>query len=73
VPPFSKSLADEGVLIRNFKLLDAGISRFDELRALLISGPFPSRSPETNLADITAQLAANHQGAEDLRRMIAQY
>jgi 5-oxoprolinase (ATP-hydrolysing) len=73
VPPFSKSLAEEGVLIRNFKLLDAGISRFEELRALLASGPFPSRSPETNLADITAQLAANHQGADDLRRMIAQY
>jgi 5-oxoprolinase (ATP-hydrolysing) len=73
VPPFSKNLAEEGVLIRNFKLLDAGISRFDELRALLTSGPFPSRSPETNLADITAQLAANHQGAEDLRRMIAQF
>ncbi|HEX5106232.1 MAG TPA: hydantoinase B/oxoprolinase family protein, partial [Pirellulaceae bacterium] len=73
VPPFSKNLAEEGVLIRNFKLLDAGISRFDELRSLLSAGPYPSRSPETNLVDITAQLAANHQGAEDLRRMIQQY
>jgi 5-oxoprolinase (ATP-hydrolysing) len=73
MPPFSTSLAEEGVLIRNFKLLDAGISRFDELRALLTSSPFPSRSPDTNLADITAQLAANHQGDENLQRMIAQY
>jgi 5-oxoprolinase (ATP-hydrolysing) len=73
MPPFSKNLEEEGVLIRNFKLLDAGVSRFDELRELLASGPHPSRSPETNLADITAQLAANHQGAEDLRRMIAQH
>jgi 5-oxoprolinase (ATP-hydrolysing) len=73
MPPFSKNLAEEGVLIRNFKLLDAGVSRFAELRALLSSGPFPSRSPDTNLADITAQLAANHQGAEDLRRMIEQH
>jgi 5-oxoprolinase (ATP-hydrolysing) len=39
----------------------------------LTAGKYPSRSPETNLADITAQLAANHQGAEDLRRMIHQY
>jgi len=73
MPPFSKNLAEEGVLIQNFKLLDAGQSRFDELRALLISGPYPSRSPDTNLADITAQVAANHHGAEDLRRMVQQY
>jgi 5-oxoprolinase (ATP-hydrolysing) len=40
---------------------------------LLSSGPHPSRSPDTNLTDITAQMAANQQGAEDLRRMIEQY
>jgi 5-oxoprolinase (ATP-hydrolysing) len=73
MPPFSKNLAEEGVLIRNFKLVEGGKSRFDELRDLLSSGPYPSRSVETNVADITAQLAANHQGAEDLRRMIAQH
>lgn len=73
MPPFSRSLAEEGVLIRNFKLLDGGVSRFDELRELLSSGPYPSRSIGTNLADITAQLAANQQGAEDLRRMIERH
>ncbi len=73
MPPFSKNLAEEGVLIGNFKLLDTGQSCFDALRVLLSSGRHPSRSPETNLADITAQMAANQHGAEDLRRMIAQY
>jgi 5-oxoprolinase (ATP-hydrolysing) len=73
MPPFSKNLAEEGILIHNFKLLDAGQSRFDALRHLLSSGPHPSRSPETNLADITAQMAANQQGAVDLRRMIERY
>src|SRR5205807_6109088 len=63
MPPFSQNLAEEGVLIRNFKLLDGGVSRFDELRNLLASGPYPSRSVPTNIADITAQLAANQQGA----------
>src|SRR5207244_4228966 len=72
MPPFSKNLAEEGVLIRNFKLLDAGASKFGELRNLLSAGPYPSRSVDTNIADITAQLAANQQGAEDLRRMIEQ-
>jgi 5-oxoprolinase (ATP-hydrolysing) len=73
MPPFSRNLAEEGVLIRNFKLLDAGISRMDELRELLSSGPYPSRSPETNLTDITAQLAANQQGVLDLRSLIDRY
>src|SRR4029079_3956282 len=73
MPPLSKNLGEEGVLIRNFKLLDAGRSRMDELRTLLTSGEFPSRSPDANVADITAQMAANQQGAADLRRMCDQY
>jgi 5-oxoprolinase (ATP-hydrolysing) len=73
MPPFSKNLAEEGVLIQNFKLIDAGQSRFDELKELLTSGPYPSRSPDTNLADITAQVAANQQGAADLQRMVRQH
>ena len=32
MPPFSQNLAEEGVLIRNFKLVDAGQPRLDELR-----------------------------------------
>jgi 5-oxoprolinase (ATP-hydrolysing) len=73
MPPFSKNLGEEGVLIRNFKLVAAGKSRFDELRQLLSSGPYPSRSPDTNLADITAQVAANQQGVSDLQKMVERY
>jgi 5-oxoprolinase (ATP-hydrolysing) len=73
MPPFSRNLAEEGVLIRNFKLLDAGVARMEELRELLSSGPYPSRSPQTNLADITAQVAANQQGVLDLRALVDRY
>jgi len=73
MPPFSKNLGEEGVLIRNFKLVDAGRSRADDLRALLTSAEFPSRSPDDNLADIAAQTAANHQGARDLLRLVERY
>ena len=38
MPPFSKNLAEEGVLIGNFKLVDAGRSRIDDLRQLLGAG-----------------------------------
>jgi 5-oxoprolinase (ATP-hydrolysing) len=65
-PPFSRSLAEEGVLIRNFKLLDAGRPRWDELRALLTAPPYPSRDPAANLADLAAQVAANQLGSREL-------
>jgi 5-oxoprolinase (ATP-hydrolysing) len=73
MPPFSKNLAEEGVLIRNFKLVDAGQPRFVDLRELLTSGPYPSRAVDANLADITAQLAANQQGAADLSAMVERF
>jgi 5-oxoprolinase (ATP-hydrolysing) len=73
MPPFSRNLAEEGVLIRNFRLVDAGRSHFDQLRVLLTSGDYPSRSPEDNLADIAAQVAANRQGANDLLALIDRY
>ena len=33
---------------------------------MLLSGPYPTRSVDDNLADIAAQIAANQQGARDL-------
>ncbi|MEX0585248.1 MAG: hydantoinase B/oxoprolinase family protein, partial [Pirellulales bacterium] len=73
MPPASRNLAEEGVLIRNFKLVDAGRSRLDGLRALLEGGAYPSRAVEDNVADVSAQVAANHQGARDLARLIERH
>jgi 5-oxoprolinase (ATP-hydrolysing) len=73
MPPFSKNLAEEGVLIRNMKLVEEGRPRFDRLRELLLSGPYPTRAIEDNLADISAQAAANHQGARDLLAMVERF
>jgi len=73
MPPQSRNLAEEGVLISDFVLARAGHYHWDELRRLLSSGPYPSRQVETNLADIAAQLAANHQGAEQLRRLVDRF
>ena len=66
-PPFSKNLAEEGVLIQDFRLFQGGVSRESELRKLLTMAPFPSRSVDENLADIAAQVAANNQGVALLR------
>ena len=73
MPPLSKNLAEEGVLIRNLKIVEAGESRFDDLRTQLLSGRYPTRDVETNLADVAAQVAANRQGANDLAAMVERY
>jgi 5-oxoprolinase (ATP-hydrolysing) len=73
MPPFSRNLAEEGVLIRNFKLIDAGRSRQEELQELLLSGPYPTRSIRDNLADVSAQVAANNQGARQLGSLVSRY
>lgn len=73
MPPFSRNLGEEGVLIRNFKLVDQGTYRESELRDLLSSGPYPSRAVQDNLADVSAQVAANHSGARQLLDLIEQY
>ncbi|MFM7846290.1 MAG: hydantoinase B/oxoprolinase family protein, partial [Planctomycetota bacterium] len=70
MPPFSRILSEEGVLIRNFKLVDAGASRFDELRTVLATGEYPSRNPDENLADLAAQVAANQQGRRNLEELV---
>ena len=71
MPPFSKSLAEEGVLIRSRKLLDAGVLRESDIEALLCSGDFPSRCVDDNLADLAAQVAANKCGVRLLRSLCA--
>ena len=66
MPPHSKTLGEEGVLIQNFKVLSQNQNRFDELLLLMKRGPYPSRQPETNLSDIQAQIAANQKGRKEL-------
>jgi 5-oxoprolinase (ATP-hydrolysing) len=64
MPPESRSILDEGVLIDNVLLVDEGHLRETEMRALLASGDWPARSPDRNIADLKAQLAACSRGAD---------
>jgi 5-oxoprolinase (ATP-hydrolysing) len=70
MPPDSKNLAEEGVLIRNFKVVEGGEPRLDALREHLTAGPYPSRMPEENLADVSAQIAANQRGVADVQSLM---
>ncbi len=73
MPPFSRTLAEEGELIRKFKLIETGQERFDQLRNLLLAGPHPSRAVDDNLADVQAQVAANMQGERDLLTLVERF
>jgi 5-oxoprolinase (ATP-hydrolysing) len=73
MPPDSKSIDDEGVLIDNVLLVDEGHFREAEMRALLASGQHPARNPDRNISDLRAQLAACIRGAETLTATARDY
>jgi 5-oxoprolinase (ATP-hydrolysing) len=73
MPANSARIEEEGVLIDNWLLVEDGEFREAQTLALLTGAEYPSRDPETNLADLRAQIAANEKGAEELRRMVGQF
>jgi 5-oxoprolinase (ATP-hydrolysing) len=73
MPPNSITIEEEGVLLTNFKLVDQGKFREAELLKLLTGAKYPARNPKQNIADMQAQIAANQKGAEELRKMVAQF
>jgi 5-oxoprolinase (ATP-hydrolysing) len=73
MPSDSTSLAEEGVVIHAFRWIENDRPQHERLRDLLTQAPYPSRTPDENLADIAAQVAANQTGVRELRAMIARY
>jgi 5-oxoprolinase (ATP-hydrolysing) len=73
MPPDSRSIAEEGVLIDNALLVDERRFRESEMRALLRSGDWPARKPDRNICDLKAQLAACTRGAEVLAQTARDY
>jgi 5-oxoprolinase (ATP-hydrolysing) len=72
-PPDSRHIEDEGVLIDNFLLVENGLLREKEVRQLLASGKYPCRNINQNMADLSAQIAANKTGVLELHKMVAHY
>jgi 5-oxoprolinase (ATP-hydrolysing) len=73
MPPDSREIDDEGVLITNFRLVQGGRIREAEFRALLQGAKHPTRNVEQNLADLRAQIAANEKGREELLKMVGHF
>jgi 5-oxoprolinase (ATP-hydrolysing) len=64
MPAFSRTLAEEGVVLSNLRVGRSGVLEHERLGALLGSGPFPARRVAENLADLQAQLAAVRRGSQ---------
>ncbi len=73
MPPDSKTIDEEGVLIDNFLLLADGRLLEAETIDLLQSAHYPVRNVVQNLGDLKAQIAANEKGEAELRRMVEQF
>ncbi len=73
MPPGSRHIDEEGVLISNFLLVQGGRLRETETRALFAAGRHPARNIDQNIADLRAMVAANRKGVVELERMTAHY
>ncbi|MFM6192080.1 hydantoinase B/oxoprolinase family protein [Planktothrix sp.] len=73
MPPNSKNIQEEGILIDNFQLVKQGNFLEAELLNLLTSSHYSARNPATNIADLQAQIAANEKGVQELQKMVTQY
>ena len=73
MPPDSRHIDEEGVLITNFLLVKQGRLRESETRDLLAGARYPSRNIEQNLADLRAMIAANQKGVTELARIVAEF
>lgn len=81
MPPFSKSIWEEGAAIKAFKLVEKGIFQEEGIIKLL---KFPcsdesvhsipgTRRLQDNLSDLRAQVAANQRGISLIKELIEQY
>ncbi|MFJ9696330.1 hydantoinase B/oxoprolinase family protein [Kitasatospora sp. NPDC101183] len=73
MPADSRVIEEEGVLFDAWPLVVDGRLREEETVRLLTRAPYPSRDPDTNLADLRAQIAANRKGVDEVGAMIGHF
>ncbi|MGH3521159.1 MAG: hydantoinase B/oxoprolinase family protein [Haloechinothrix sp.] len=73
MPANSRVVEEEGVLFDNWLLVEQGRLREEETLRLLTEARYPSRNPQTNIADLRAKIAANAKGVEEVGKMIDHY
>jgi len=64
MPPFSRTIDEEGLHIKSFKIVENGRFHEQRLMELLDTPDPPVRNKETLIADLKAQVAANQRGID---------
>jgi len=73
IPPFSKTIYEEGIIIDNFLIVEKGKLREKEFENILLSSENPARNIEERKHDINAQIAAVSKGIHEIGNMIEKY
>ncbi len=73
VPPTSRHIDEEGVLIDNFQLVSGGRLLEAETEKLFTTAPYPTRNFRHNLGDLKAHIAGNEKGVQELRKMVEHF
>jgi 5-oxoprolinase (ATP-hydrolysing) len=73
MPPYSKNLAEEGVVIPPMYLVKNGEIRWEKIKQVLTDSKYPTRSLEENLADLNAALASNRNGELALQKLVIEH
>jgi 5-oxoprolinase (ATP-hydrolysing) len=73
MPPNSRTIDEEGILIDDLLLVRSGQLQEKVLVEKLTKGPFPVRNLSQNIGDIHAQLAANQKGTILMREILERY
>jgi 5-oxoprolinase (ATP-hydrolysing) len=73
MPPNSRTIDEEGILLDNLPLVKGGELLETAIRDRLAQGEYPARNPDRNLSDLRAQIAANARGVRELRSMVQTY
>ncbi|MFW2438769.1 MAG: hydantoinase B/oxoprolinase family protein, partial [Arenicellales bacterium] len=73
MPASSETINEEGILLDNIRFVKN--YQIDEslLKELLTNNQYPARKPDQNIADLRAQLAANHQGISELHKLLVEF
>jgi len=73
MPSSSTSIEEEGIVLENLLLVENGMLREAEIRAILSAGPNPARKVDQNIADLAAQVAACRRGSDRLLGLVTEY
>lgn len=73
MPPNSRFIAEEGVIIPITRVVTAGCFQEQAMRAILNGGSYPVRNPDQNIADLRAQIAANACGVAELQQLVEEF